>query len=146
MTETRLVRGLWIILKVVQKHASREKKTEGEHDCYLQISEGLLSKRNAIFIMSTPASRLLCVCCCVWLSVTPWTVARQAPLSTGFSRQEHWSGTPFPPPGDLLTPGIEPTSFASFELAVGLLTTAPPGKLGLSPEGGKRPTIAAVPK
>ena len=41
---------------------------------------------------------------------TPWTVARQAPLSTGFSRQEHWSGLPCPPPGDLPEPGMEPAS------------------------------------
>ena len=40
----------------------------------------------------------------------PWTVARQAPLSMAFSRQEHWSGLPFPPPGDLPDPGIEPES------------------------------------
>ena len=38
----------------------------------------------------------------------PWTVACQAPLSVGFSRQEYWSGLPFPSPGDLLDPGIEP--------------------------------------
>ena len=44
---------------------------------------------------------LICVCeslSCVWLLVTPWTVAHQAPLSMGFSRQEYWSGLPFPPP------------------------------------------------
>ena len=41
---------------------------------------------------------------------TPWTVARQAPLSMGFSRQEYWSGLPFPSPGDLPDPGIEPWS------------------------------------
>ena len=41
---------------------------------------------------------------------TPWTVARQAPLSMGFSRQEDWSGLPFPSPGDLPDPGIEPGS------------------------------------
>ena len=40
-------------------------------------------------------------------SVTPWTVAHQAPLSMGFPRQEYWSGLPFPPPGDLPNPGIE---------------------------------------
>ena len=40
--------------------------------------------------------------------VTPWTVARQAPLSMGFSRQEYWSGLPFPSPGDLPNPGIKP--------------------------------------
>ena len=42
--------------------------------------------------------------------VTPWTVAYQAPLSMGFSRQEYWSGLPFPSPGDLPNPGIEPRS------------------------------------
>ena len=41
---------------------------------------------------------------------TPWTVASQAPLSMGFSRQEHWSGLPFPSPGDLPDPGIKPES------------------------------------
>ena len=60
----------------------------------------------------------LCMCVCVgtqsvnrvWLFVTPWTVARQALLSVGFSRQEYWSRLPFPSPGDLLDPGTEPTS------------------------------------
>ena len=50
--------------------------------------------------------------------------AHQAPLSMGFSRQEYWSGLPFPPPGDLLHPGIEPVSLV---LAGGFFTTAPPG-------------------
>ena len=49
----------------------------------------------------------------VWLFATPWTVAHQAPLSMGFSRQEYWSGLPFPSPGDLPNPGIEPASLAS---------------------------------
>ena len=44
--------------------------------------------------------------------MTPWTVACQAPLSMGFSRQEYWSGLPFPSPGDLPDPGIEPGSSA----------------------------------
>ena len=46
----------------------------------------------------------------VQLFATPWTVAYQAPLSMGFSRQECWSGLPFPSPGDLPDPGIEPGS------------------------------------
>ena len=58
-------------------------------------------------------------------SVTPWTVARQAPLSGGFSRQEYWSGLPFPSPGDLLDPGIEPGSPA---LQADSLLSEPPGK------------------
>ena len=47
---------------------------------------------------------------CVQLFVTPWTIACQAPPSVGFSRQEYWSGLPFPSPGDLPDPGIEPGS------------------------------------
>ena len=46
----------------------------------------------------------------VRLFATPWTVARQAPLSVGFSRQEYWRGLPCPPPGDLTDPGIKPMS------------------------------------
>ena len=46
----------------------------------------------------------------MWLSVTPQTIAQQAPLSMGFSRQEYWSGLPFPSPGDLPDPGIKPRS------------------------------------
>ena len=58
--------------------------------------------------------------------VTPWTVACQAPLSMGFSRQEeYWSGLPFPSPGDLPDPGTEP---ASPVLAGRFFTTEPPGK------------------
>ena len=49
----------------------------------------------------------------VWLFATPWTVACQAPLSMGFSRQEYWSGLPFLPPGDLPYPEIEPASLTS---------------------------------
>ena len=47
---------------------------------------------------------------CVQLFQTPWTVAHQAPLFMGFSRQEYWSGLPFPSPGDLPNPGVEPGS------------------------------------
>ena len=62
----------------------------------------------------------------VWLFVTPWTVAHQAPPLTGLSRQEYWSGLPFPSPGDLPNPGIEPRSPA---LKADALTSEPPGKL-----------------
>ena len=53
---------------------------------------------------------------------TPGTVAHQAPLSMGFSRQEHWSGLPCPPPGDLPNPGIAPLSLTSPALAGGFFT------------------------
>ena len=62
----------------------------------------------------------------VRLFVTPWTVAYQAPLSRGFSRQEYWSGLPFPSPGDLPNPGIEPRSPA---LEADALTSEPLGKI-----------------
>ena len=55
----------------------------------------------------------------VQLFATPWTIALQAPLSMGFSRQEYWRGLPFPTPGDLPNPGIEPASLASPVLAGG---------------------------
>ena len=58
---------------------------------------------------------------CVWLFVTLWTIACQAPLSVGFSRYEYWSGLPCPPSGDLPSPGIEPAFLA---LAGGFSTTS----------------------
>ena len=61
----------------------------------------------------------------LWLFVTPWAVALQAPLSMEFSRQEYWSGLPFPPPGDLPNPGIKPGCPA---LQVVSLQSEPPGK------------------
>ena len=61
---------------------------------------------------------------------TPWTVACQAPLFTGFYRQEYWSGLPFPPPGDLSHPGIQPMSHVSHHMhwPADFLPLAPPGK------------------
>ena len=61
---------------------------------------------------------------CVQLFATPWTVAYQAPPSMGFFRQEYWSGLPFPSPGDLPDPGIEPRSPA---VQADALTSEPPG-------------------
>ena len=69
---------------------------------------------------------------CVRLFAILSTVAHQAPLSVGFSRQEYWSGLSCPPPGDLPNPGIEPTSLKSPALAGGSLPIAPPRKPPLS--------------
>ena len=60
-------------------------------------------------------------------SVTPWTVARQAPLSMGFPRQEYWSGLSFASQGDLPDPGIEPTSPVSAGRFCSFFTPEPPG-------------------
>ena len=61
----------------------------------------------------------------VRLSATPWTVDYQVPPSMGFSRQEYWSGLPFPSPVDLPNPGTEPRSLT---LQADTLTSEPPGK------------------
>ena len=58
-------------------------------------------------------------------SETSWTVACQAPLSREFSRQEYWSGLPFPPPEDLPDPGVKPESLASPAWAGGFFATSP---------------------
>ena len=65
---------------------------------------------------------------CAQLSATPWTAACQAPLSLELSRQEYWSGLPFPSPGDLPNPGtgMEPMSLKSPALAGGFFTTSTP--------------------
>ena len=64
----------------------------------------------------------------VWLCATLWTVAHQAPLCMGFSRQEYWGGLPCPPPGDLPNPGIESVSLMSPGLAGGFFITSAPRK------------------
>ena len=61
---------------------------------------------------------------CIQLFATPWTIAHQAPLSTGFSRQDYWSELPCPSPGDLPNPGTEPGSLMSPELAGAFFTTS----------------------
>ena len=58
----------------------------------------------------------MCVLSCVQLFVTPWTIAHQDPLSMTFSRQEYWSGLPFPTPWDIPDPGIEHMSPESLAL------------------------------
>ena len=75
--------------------------------------QGLREER--FYTESSFATAVECMCVLsgfsrVWLFAIPWTIARQAPLSMGFSRQEYWSGLPCPPPGDLLDPGIKPGS------------------------------------
>ena len=72
----------------------------------------------------------MCMCSVMSDSVTPWTVARQAPLSIDFSRQECWNGLPFPSAGNLPDPGIKTVSLTSPVLAGRLFTTVPPGKRG----------------
>ena len=80
-----------------------------------------LTKNYIILILVTKSCPTLC-------DPMDCTIAYQAPPPMGFSRQEHWSGLPFPFPGDLLNPGIEPESP---ELADGFFTTEPPRNYGI---------------
>ena len=99
-----------------------------------QASECVQNKLNYTRLPSTRGrlhgvyfrwDRLLSRISRVRLCATPWTVARQAPLSMGFSRQEYWSGLSCPPPGELPNPGIEPRSPA---LQTESVPAEPPGK------------------
>ena len=77
------------------------------------------------------AHMCVCVLCHfsrVWLFATPWTIAPEAPLSMGFSRQDYWSGLAFPTPGDLPNPGIQPESPVSPTLQVHSLPLSHQGK------------------
>ena len=95
---------------------------------FSQLSWLALEPYFCIFIKVAPLIvTRACVraCSVVSDSATPWTVACQAALSLGFSRQEYWSGLPCPPPGDLPDPGIKPASPA---LQAGSLPLSHPGR------------------
>ena len=90
------------------------------------LKEGRLNGSFSFFPGKYPLRLHACALSCfsrVQLSVTLWTVARQAPLSMGFPRQTYWSGLPLPAPGDLPDPGIES---ASPVLAGRFFTAEPP--------------------
>ena len=80
-------------------------------------TETLYPLNNNSSISSPAAPVVKCRFSCVRLCVTLWTVAHQALLSVGFSREEYWSGLPCPPPGILLNPGIKTASLMSHALA-----------------------------
>ena len=100
----------------------------GSRDCKIleeQMNRARSKQKPRRCVCKYPWAAVVESLSCVQLFVTPWTVAHQAPLSMGFSRQEYWSGLPFPPPRDLPNPGIEPSSPA---LASRFFTTEPAGK------------------
>ena len=92
-------------MKTVRDFLFLGSKITADDDCSHEIKRHLLLERKAVtnLVKMKSLSR-------VRLFVTPWTVAYQAPPSMGFSRQEYWSGLPFPSPGHLPDPGIEPGS------------------------------------
>ena len=107
---------MWIIFATdlcsaqISRRVSR-KKTQNN---ILIFHESALSLAAAFTTAVTLVLLWVCMlshCCYVWLFETLWTVAQQAPLSKGFSRQGYWSWLPFPSPGDLPNPGTKPASF-----------------------------------
>ena len=85
---------------------------------------------SAFYSVTCPGG-VACILSYIRLFETPWTAAHQAPLSVEFSRQEYWSGFPFPTPGDLPDPEIKLASLASPALAGRFFTTLPPGEVFL---------------
>ena len=97
--------------------------------------KSLLQHHSGIVHFSKVSCICVCVCVCVCACVcchfsrlqlfaTLWTIACQAPLPMGFSKQEYWSGLPGHPPGDLLDPGIKPTFLMTYALAGRFFTTS----------------------
>ena len=101
----KVLKGKYNQAFFIQKNYPLKMKSDSVHVSMLKVKVRLLSH--------------------VRLFVTQWTVAYQAPPSVGFSRQEYWSELPFPSPGDLPNPGIEPRSP---ELQADALPSEPPGK------------------
>ena len=110
----------WIGAKVDRVQAIVDWCQEGKHSTILHPGGSLSFCRTQRHVVVELLS-------CVQLFVTPWTVAHVAPLSVGFPRQEHWSGLPCPPPGDLPDPETEPTSPVS--PALDYLSLSHPGRL-----------------
>ena len=98
--------------------------------CFHLIKRGIYWTSTDMKEVRLLGKHILCnhACVCsfshVWLFATPWTVAHQAPLSMGFSRQLYWSGLPCSPPRDLPETWIEPASPMSPVLAGGFFTTS----------------------
>ena len=92
--------------------SKRNRRRGGKIHFYDWNTQGLLCflKLQCIYVIAIIYTCMLSCFSCVWLFVTLWTVACQAPLFMGFSRQEYWSGLPCPSPGHLPDPGIEPAS------------------------------------
>ena len=104
----------------------------------MAVRDAELIKQSLEFLKaSVKINKIKCVCVCVCVCVSRSVVSNflssrgllwQAPLSMGFSRQEYWSGFPFPPPGNLLDPGTKPKSHYGSHWQPGSLPLVPPGK------------------
>ena len=127
---------------VTQVYAPTSNAEEAEVEQFYEDLQDLLEltpQKNVLFIIGdwnakvgspeTPGSEVKLLSL-VQLFATPWTVAHQAPLSMGFTRQEYWSELPFRSPGDLPNPGIEARSPT---LQADALTSEPPGNRQIWP-------------
>ena len=111
-------------ITVIQVYAPTSNAEETEVEQFYEYLQDLLEltpKKDVLFITGVLKVKVKSLSH-VRLFAAPWTVAYQAPLSMGFSRQEYWSGLPFPSPGDLPDPGIKPGSPA---LQADALTSEP---------------------
>ena len=115
---------VWLFATLHEEKGTTEDEVVGcdhrlnEHE-FKQLQEMVKDReasRTAVHVVTNSQTQLS-----DW--TTTWTVARQAPLSMGFSRQEHWRQLPCPPPGDLPDPGIEPVSLMFPALPGGFFTT-----------------------
>ena len=117
----------WVFWSETEVREQKRDRVRGEGLCCLQLCVAgtcCLAAPDCPIIDSGDTHSLSCSVMS-YSSATPQTIARQAPLSMGFSRQEYWSGLPLLPPGDLPDPGIEPVSP---KLAGGFFTAEPGGK------------------
>ena len=117
-----LILIVWVFVPMALKHSWGVKRTVQSHMPESDISLSLSFPCHYLLSKVCVCAKLLQLLSCVQLFVTLWTVAHQAPLSMGFSRQEYWSELPCRPPGDLPDPGIKPTSLMSPALAAGFFT------------------------
>ena len=101
------------------------------HQCLGMTEKATKLVSQTLLLLTNNSQSNVCVCVCVCVEslqscvtrLQLWTIARQAPLPMGFSRQEYWGGLPCPPPGDLPNPGVEPTSLMVPALAGRFFTT-----------------------
>ena len=122
---TSCVKNSCLTLKIALWHLHQRK---GEKTVFHSLINLIMVGRKKVNDYTDPFRWSVNVCCFFWplylenklhymlshvqLTATSWTMARQAPLSMGFSRQKYWSGLPFPPPGDLPNPKIKLVSLA----------------------------------
>ena len=99
------------------------------HQCLGMTEKATKLVSQTLLLLTNNSQSNVCVCVCVEslqscvTRLQLWTIARQAPLPMGFSRQEYWGVLPCPPPGDLPNPGVEPTSLMVPALAGRFFTT-----------------------